>query len=459
MRIRRASIRQAGIRRAIKLWLLTLVFLSLTSTISATELNPSLEILRYGNADQNDESLVPNLPAGAGLNLELERFVQPNQLSMPVDVTHAGDSRLFVVERQGRIRIVRADGSVEPVPFLDINERVLSDASERGLLGLAFHPDYRQNGVFYVNYTAEPDGDTRVSRFSVTAGNADVADPNSELLLLEINQPYPNHNAGDLLFGPQDGYLYIPLGDGGSGNDPQNRAQNMELLLGKLLRIDVDQGPGNVPDCGAPGNYTIPVDNPFLDGEGGACDEIWALGLRNPWRASFDRQTHNLYIGDVGQGQWEEIDMQPADATGGENYGWPCYEGTHYNNQNNMPVCEDPGAYEMPIFEINQDQNGACAVTGGYVYRGLRFPQMQGHYFLTDLCAAYLWDLQNVGGAWQNVRHDNMQSDLGGVVSFGEDVYGELFLAHYGDDVIYRLVEDTLVTTVDPDLLLPLVSK
>lgn len=396
-------------------------------------------------------------PSGNGLALGLEEFVPTGELSGPVDIAHAGDERLFVVERGGTIRIVRPNGSVDADPFLDITSKVRS-GGERGLLGLVFHPQYAENGYFYVNYTAQPDGDTHISRFSVSA-DPDVADEDSEQIVLSLTQPYPNHNAGDLLFGPKDGYLYIPLGDGGGGNDPENRAQNMGLLLGKLLRIDVDGEANVAADCGAPGNYTIPADNPFV-GQEGVCDEIWASGLRNPWRASFDHQSGDLFMGDVGQFDWEEIDWQPGSSAGGEDYGWSCYEGTHLNVNTNMPSCEDASAYVMPIFEIGHDDpDNATAVTGGFVYRGARYPQMIGRYFLTDLSAPYIWDLQKVGDAWQASRHDNMQSLLGGVVTFGEDVEGELYLAKINDGTIYHLVEDTLMSELDRDVWMPVVVR
>ena len=232
----------------------------------------------------------------------------------PVDIVHAGDNRLFIVEQNnGRIRIMDQDGNINPTNFLDIGSRVGSTANEQGLLGLAFHPNYASNGYFYVNYTAT-NGNTNISRFTVSA-NPDVANANSEVILLTVSQPYNNHNGGGIKFGP-DGYLYIGMGDGGSGGDPGNRAQNTTNLLGKMLRIDVDGG----------SPYSIPVDNPFVN-NGSVSNEIWAIGVRNPWRFSFDRQTGDLWIADVGQGDWEEINMQPAASNGGENYGWRCYEG------------------------------------------------------------------------------------------------------------------------------------
>ncbi|TAE46171.1 MAG: hypothetical protein EAZ89_20620, partial [Bacteroidetes bacterium] len=238
-------------------------------------------------------------------------------LNRPVDIASAGDSRLFVVEQRGTIQIINADGTMLTTPFLDIDARVNSTGNEQGLLGLVFHPNYALNGYFFVNYTRSPSGYTRVSRFQTTAANPNIADPNSELVLLEIEQPYENHNAGDLAFGP-DGYLYIPMGDGGSGGDPGNRAQNGLTLLGKMIRIDVNAG---FP-------YTIPPSNPFLN-DPGVRDEVWSIGLRNPWRFSFDRLTGDMWIADVGQGIYEEINVEPAGSAGGLNYGWRCYEGAH----------------------------------------------------------------------------------------------------------------------------------
>ncbi len=232
---------------------------------------------------------------------------------LPVDIANTGipgDERLFIVEKDGTIRIIDPGGSVISTPFLNIDGRVRSSGSEQGLLGLAFHPNYDQNGYFYVNYTNN-DGDTHISRFSVTA-DENIADPNSELIIFAVQQPYSNHNAGDLAFGP-DNYLYIPLGDGGDGGDPQDHAQTMSDPLGKILRIDVDSGPGGPPECVqlVPGAYTIPPSNPYT-GVAGTCDEIWAAGVRNPWRISFDRGNGDLFIGDVGQGLWEEVDYQPV---------------------------------------------------------------------------------------------------------------------------------------------------
>ncbi|HSM56548.1 MAG TPA: PQQ-dependent sugar dehydrogenase [Candidatus Sulfomarinibacteraceae bacterium] len=377
------------------------------------------------------------LRAGDGpVTLTLETYVPGGELQRPTAMAHAGDGRLFVVEQAGRIRVVHEGGDVVETPFLDISDRVTS-GGERGLLGLAFHPNYAETGYFYVNYT-DTRGDTHIARFQVTA-DPDVADEDSEHTILMVEQPYGNHNAGDLAFGPQDGYLYIPLGDGGSGDDPQNRAQNMSLLLGKMLRVDVDMEDGGPADCGEPGAYTIPADNPFA-GDSDVCDEIWAAGLRNPWRVSFDRQTHDFYISDVGQNAWEEVNRQPAASAGGENYGWSCFEGAHPNPNTHMSDCQDASAYDMPIFEYgHHDVDGVCAVTGGYVYRGSQYPALQGRYLLTDYCSGDFWDL-DVDNGFQATRHSNLQQF--GFTTFGQDAGGELYVANAADGRILRIAAE-----------------
>jgi glucose/arabinose dehydrogenase len=313
------------------------------------------------------------------LNISLVPFAA--NLNDPVGIANAGDNRIFVLERDGIIRIVRPDGTVKATPFLDITARVDSSHTEKGLLGLAFDPNYATNGHFYVNYTSDG-GDfdhTRISRFQVS-NNPDIADPNSEEILITVGQPYPNHNAGAIMFGP-DGYLYITLGDGGDREDPENRAQTMTTLLGKVSRIDVGPETSNGSLRGKPsecagsgiGNYSIPIDNPFANGSGGPCDEIWALGLRNPWQSSFDRLTGDFFIGDVGQYKWEEIDHQPALSNGGENYGWRCYEGNHPFKTSD---CSPPNNYVFPVFEYSHDFGDNCAVVAGYVYRGEKYPEM-----------------------------------------------------------------------------------
>ncbi len=360
------------------------------------------------------------ISAQAQPNIELVNYA--SGFTRPVDITHCGDNRMFIVEQRGVIWILDENGDKLPVPFLNIDPSVGSSGNEQGLLGLAFHPNYSNNGYFYVNYTKN-NGDTRVSRFSVKPDNPNQADPASELVLFEVDQPYSNHNGGCIKFGP-DGYLYIGLGDGGSGGDPQNNGQKRMTLLGKMLRIDVD---GGVP-------YAIPPDNPFADDDF-TSDEIWALGLRNPWRFSFDRSTGDLWIGDVGQDAWEEIDFQPASSTGGENYGWRCYEGNHAYNTNN---CDPMNTMTFPVAEY---VNGAsCSVTGGFVYRGCSFPELYGRYLYTDYCTGIIWSVTPDGsGGWVNQQLADLNNFQ--FVSFGENKNGELFLAGLGNGIIYRVTE------------------
>jgi glucose/arabinose dehydrogenase len=338
-------------------------------------------------------------------------------LDRPVYVTHAGDSsgRLFVVEKVGQIVILR-DGQPVAEPFLDISDRVGSSSNEQGLLSVAFHPQFAENGHLFVNYT-DRSGDTIISRFQA---DGDRADPASESVLLKIDQPFPNHNGGLVLFGP-DGYLYIGMGDGGSGGDPQGNGQNRKSLLGKLLRLDVDKGDP----------YGIPSDNPWPSDDQ-ARPEVWAYGLRNPWRFSFDRSTGDLYIADVGQNQYEEIHFQPAASHGGENYGWNKMEGQHCFRANS---CDQAGLV-MPIAEY--DHSLGCSITGGYVYRGAAFAQLQGLYFYGDYCSGRLWALsQPTSGTWE--QHELLQSGLR-ISSFGEDQSGELYLTALNGG-LYKLVE------------------
>lgn len=360
------------------------------------------------------------LALSAQPNLELEVFA--SGFSSPVDIAHAGDSRLFIVEKAGRIRIIDGSGNTLPQPFLDIGPRVNSQASERGLLGLAFHPDYADNGFFFVNYTNNS-GDTRISRFSVSAGNPDQADPNSELVLLEVDQPFNNHNAGDLNFGP-DGYLYFGLGDGGAADDPGNRAQNRQTLLGKMLRIDVDNGDP----------YSIPEDNPFADDDF-TLDEIWAIGLRNPWRFSFDRLTGGMWIADVGQNRWEEVNYQAPGSGGGQNYGWRCYEGP---DAFNLGGCLPQSEYTFPVQSYSNTSSVGCSITGGFVYRGSQYPDMYSYYIYADYCSGRFWALAPDGqGGWENTEVANLDNIE--FVTFGEDSQGELYVAAIGDGIIYRL--------------------
>jgi glucose/arabinose dehydrogenase len=334
-------------------------------------------------------------------------------LQAPVAIAHAKDNtgRLFIVEKAGRIRIVK-DGNLVEEPFLNIQEKVGSGSSEQGLLGLDFHPAYLDNGFFFVNYT-DLNGNTVISRFQVRQDNPDQAEPGSEELLLFINQPYPNHNGGSVVFGP-DGFLYLGLGDGGAGGDPQDNAENPDTLLGKILRINVDSEQ----------TYTIPLDNPFVNG--GGKSEIWALGLRNPWRFSFDRLTGELYIADVGQNQWEEINVLPAGSPGGANFGWDFLEGTHPFE--GIP----PAGLIPPVFEYDHSQG--CSITGGYVYRGNSLPELSGIYLFGDYCTSNIWGL---------LRKDQVtwQAELlfqvgGNLTSFGEDEIGEIYLVAYPGELL-----------------------
>lgn len=337
----------------------------------------------------------------------------------PVLVTHAGDGsgRLFVLEQTGRIRIAQ-DGQALPEPFLDVSSLITTQGLEQGLLGLAFHPSYAGNGYFFIDYT-DTNGDTVVARYTVSADDPNRADPNSGQIVLTQDQPYPNHNGGHLAFGP-DGFLYIALGDGGAGGDPEGNAQNLGTLLGKLLRVNVDAD-----------GFPAAEGNPFV-GTAGARPEIWAYGLRNPWRFSFDRATGDLYIGDVGQNAWEEIDFQPASSRGGEDYGWDFFEGNH-------PFEGQPPADAKlvpPVAEYAQEAGG-CAVTGGHVYRGPSLPELHGIYFYGDYCTGIMWTLaRDSAGAWQSQQF--AVTDYA-ISSFGEDEAGELYLADRNGGAVYRL--------------------
>jgi glucose/arabinose dehydrogenase len=379
-------------------------------------------------------------PTGS-LSLALNPFA--NGLSNPVSVASADDGygRLFVAQRQGRIRLVEPNGTLQNASFLNITDRVDSSDSEEGLLGFAFHPNYKDNGYFYVNYTNTTSGirRTRISRFSVTA-NPTLADPNSEDILLTVVQTDWNHNAGDIHFGP-DGYLYVPLGDGGGGGDIPNNAQNRNLALGKILRIDVNNTGANPAECnnvGGSNNYAIPADNPYV-GADGTCDLIWAIGTRNPWRSSFDRLNGDFYFGDVGQGSWEEVDHQPAASTGGENYGWRCYEGNHTYNTSG---CGPMNTYDFPILEFTS--TGNCAVIGGYVYRGTQYPALYGRYLVTDYCTGNFWDLVvDDTNLFTATMHTNLTTF--GYVSFGEADNCELYLANISNGTLYHIQENSLV--------------
>jgi glucose/arabinose dehydrogenase len=340
-------------------------------------------------------------------------------LSNPLFLTApAGDARLFVVEQPGRIRIVE-DGALRPAPFLDIAARVGS-GGERGLLGLAFHPRYAENGLLYVNYTDRA-GDTRIERYRVSA-DRDVADPGSATLILGVAQPFANHNGGMLAFGP-DGMLYVALGDGGSGGDPLGNARNLNALLGKLLRLDVD---GGTP-------YGVPPGNPYA-GQAGRRGEIWASGLRNPWRFAFDAGAGRLYVADVGQGRAEEVNVVPL-AAAGVDYGWNVLEGTGCYA---AASCDRTGL-QLPVLEY-EHAGGACSVTGGFVYRGTdaALAELRGSYFYADYCAGWVRSVRVAADGTPTEQRSWPLGDLGSVLSFGEDAARRLYVLS-GNGTVYVL--------------------
>jgi len=356
-------------------------------------------------------------PEGAGsLRLELVEsgFSSPVYLASPPGDT----ARLFVVEQAGLIQIVQ-HGVRLGSAFMDITDRVAS-GGERGLLSVAFHPDYATNGFFYVDYT-DRNNDTRVERYTVSAADSNLADTASHKLILLVPQPsYQNHKGGLVMFGP-DGMLYIGTGDGGSGGDPENRAQNPDSLLGKLLRIDVDGGDP----------YANPANNPYVGRSGR--DEIWAIGLRNPWRFAFDAPSGLLYIADVGQNDWEEVDVEPA-GQGGLNYGWRIMEGAHCYNPD---PCNSAGLV-LPVLEYSHADG--CSVIGGFVYRGTRFPALAGQYFFSDYCQGWLRSARYANGAVSSRTLWSPDVNPGSVLSFGQDARGELYVLS-GNGAVYRIAQ------------------
>lgn len=390
---------------------------------------PITPLLRDPAATTNTQAAIAPTPTVTvefqpdEVTLALEPVVE--DLDSPLFVTHAGDGsgRLFVIEKAGTIRIVTEDALLA-TPFLDITDRVRSSANEQGLLGLAFAPTYAENGFFFVNYT-DDDGNTVVARYQVTADDANQADADSEFVVLQIEQPASNHNGGMIAFGP-DGYLYVGMGDGGGSGDRYGNGQNPATLLGKMLRIDVTSDPAKP--------YTIPADNPWVAKDWNGVDvrdEIWAVGLRNPWRFSFDRTTGDLWIGDVGQNQYEEIHYTPTSNPGGINYGWPILEASAcYSNGDD---CEKTGL-ELPVAEYSH--SGHCSVTGGYVYRGEQFPALQGVYLFGDYCSGTIWGSWFADG-WQSA--ELLDSDVS-LSSFGEDEAGELYVTNLATGVLSRLV-------------------
>ena len=361
----------------------------------------------------------PNIPAGS---IQVERvfpdlsFQEMTNLVQPDDAS----GRIFITEQRGVIYAFSANNSQQADIFLDITDRVNRGGNEEGLLGLVFGPDYQENGYFYVYYSAADPSRSVLSRFSLNEEDTDVADPESEVIIMEVAQPYSNHNAGQLAFGP-DGYLYIALGDGGGAGDPLGNAQNLGTVLGSILRIDVS-------GLSAPGDYEIPADNPFVGIED-AREEIWAYGLRNPWRFSFDLETGLLWAGDVGQSSWEEIDIIAK----GANYGWNIMEGSHCYSPSTG--CNQSGL-TLPIFEYDHSQG--CSVTGGYVYRGDQIPSLQGYYIYGDYCSGNIWALAYNGSV---VTENILLVDSGLIItSFGEDLAGNLYILDRQGG-IYTLVQ------------------
>lgn len=377
---------------------------------------------------------------------QLSSVLVADGFKKPLLVTsHPEDADLlFVMEQTGTIKLIRKNVVLKK-PFMDIKDRVhtpITPGDERGLLGFAFHPNYGQNGRFFINYINKK-GNTVVSEFRVSR-NPHRVDPNSERILFTLQQPFSNHNGGHMAFSPRDGYLYIAVGDGGKAADPYNVGQSLETLFGKILRIDVDSGKP----------YGIPKDNPFV-GTPQARGEIWVWGLRNPWRFSFDRETGDLYTGDVGQDKWEEINFQPAASGGGDNYGWRIMEGNHcYNPPEDcdrtgltLPVLEYPNDanYMRTLTGLSQPDVDGCSVTGGYVYRGKAIPGLQGTYFFGDYCSGNIWSFRMVNGKAVDFQNRTEEINLGGgeytnyISSFGEDTAGEIYIVDYNGE-IYKLI-------------------
>ncbi|GJM41825.1 MAG: glucose dehydrogenase [Ardenticatenaceae bacterium] len=431
-------------------WILLVGFLMVVGLVSRTAVSAQ-------------PILIPETPDGVGITA----VAVESGFSLPVDIANAGDDRLFIVEQHGTIRIIDADGSMLPDPFLTINN-VETGHPEQGLLGLAFHPNYPKTPYFYVNYTEDPDGDTIIARYTVS-NDPNIANENSAVEILRIDQTEGNHNAGDLNFSPQDGYLYIAMGDGGGGGDDDpghtpgiGNGQDMTKLLGKVLRINVDGTSGLSPDCGTINGggtppYTIPNDNPFTSSGDGICNEIWAAGLRNPWRASFDQETHDYYIADVGQFLWEEVNFQPASSLGGENYGWRCYEGDATFNTAN---CADISNYVFPIdvYPHGSGSDAGNSITGGFVYRGNDYPALNGIYIYADFSSGNFWLAQNSGG-WSITPLGNI--GLNNPSTFGEGCDGELYVASHSG-TIYQIQASggakPAGAVLDQFVYLPLVS-
>jgi glucose/arabinose dehydrogenase len=373
------------------------------------------------------------ISAFSGLLLSIPLFAQVPALTLTevgngftrvTTLANCGDDRLFILEKNGVIKFIRPYIGPASTTFMDINSRVVNPSGasdERGLLGIAFDPNYQVTGRFYVNYINNA-GNTVIARYTVTAGNPNAGDVNSEEILLTITQPYSNHNGGCIQFG-KDGYLYIGMGDGGSGGDPQNFAQNPQSLLGKMLRIDVSGTTG----------YTIPASNPFASTSDGVLDEIWSLGLRNPWRWSFDLLTGDMWIADVGQNVFEEVNFQPVSSSGGENYGWRRYE-ANSTFSSGTTITVSPNNVVYPIFNYAHSASNGCSITGGYVYRGFLNNSIYGRYFTTDYCSGRIWTIfPNGSGAFTNEDHGQFVSNQ--YSTFGLDNYGEQYIAEQGGKI------------------------
>lgn len=362
-------------------------------------------------------ALVLPLSAQLPVRLRLDRVATLVNNCSDIQVPRDGSGRIFLVQQNGLIRVLK-NGTLLDAPFLDIRSR-LAFGGEQGLLGLAFPPFYAQKGWFYVNYTNRS-GATTVSRFLLNPSSPDLADPASERVLLTISQPFANHNGGQIQFGP-DGMLYIGMGDGGSANDPQGNGQNNRSLLGKMLRIDTES---NIA------RYEVPDSNPFAKSSA-YVPEIWATGMRNPWRFSFDSDTGDLWIADVGQGRFEEINYQPASSKGGENYGWNTMEGASCLN----PGCSTAGL-TLPVWTYNH--NIGSSITGGFVYRGSKFPLLRGAYIYGDYVTARVWALRRNGNSFVSDEIAALGSSFA-ISTFGQDEDGELLIANYKNGEIHRI--------------------
>jgi len=367
------------------------------------------------------------LSAISGLLLSFSAFAQIPVLTLTevgtgftrvTTLANCGDDRLFILEKNGVIKFIRPYVGPASTTFMDINSRVINPSGasdERGLLGIAFDPNYASTGRFYVNYINNS-GNTVIARYTVTAGNPNSGNINSEEIILTITQPYSNHNGGCIQFGP-DGFLYIGMGDGGSGGDPQNFAQNPQSLLGKMLRIDVS----------GTSSYTIPASNPFVSSGDGVLDEIWSLGLRNPWRWSFDELTGDMWIADVGQNVYEEVNFQPFSSPGGENYGWRRFEANNVFSSGTT-ITVNANNVVFPIFNYAHSASNDCSITGGYVYRGFLNNSIYGRYFTTDYCSGRIWTIfPNGSGGFTN--NDHGQFVINQYSTFGLDMYGEQYIA------------------------------